>query len=520
MEELETSLHLYQPPLYSGQDGNWYSSFEKAASTCSALTVDSAAVLSILNFGWVCGDLTLFHEVRRRPWLSRVGEDHRPILRIVPKHGWKFDSASNIASDLLKLLEREAQRVCEKADQVCVLLSGGLDSRIVAGVLSRLYRAGDLKCKPFALTWGFSQSRDAYYAHNVAKTLGFDWENVEFGPDTVMENIDVAAKELGCLHSPEMLHYMTWFKNMPEKTIVLAGSYGDSIGRAEFAGKHLLELSPFRAKNPFQLFKINSHPSAIARIRDEFSSLDDRIPGSPVYAQCEAAMQGHRMRGGLSHALSIINKYCKVYQMFTDPAVYSYMWSIHPSYRNDEIYLETLRKLDGRLANMPWARTNRAIKGKTVGAKSGLKEQYHDYTKWSQGPLYMPLNNIIDPEWFAHTGLFVPENIAKLSRSVKQAKVRVGRLNDIWLWLAAFRRFIEFMESSGLKIDFSPQEEQHPELFSEFVSDKPVQLMYLLQYLPSRFEQINRMLKSIRGNARNAKRAYLRKKAINKYPPS
>lgn len=520
MGELETSQHLFQAPLYYGQDSIWHSSYQKAVSSNEQLTVDPGAVLSILNFGWICGDLTLFREIKRRPWLSEINDFGEVELKKIPEHGCRYLPVSLIAKKLILLLENEAERVCAERNQVCLLLSGGLDSRIVAGVLSRLQKTGRLKAKPLAVTWGFSDSRDVHYARYIAKLLDFDWHHIEFGPETVLENIKVAAEELGCMHSPEMLHYMTWFKNLPEDTLVLAGSYGDSIGRAEFAGKHLLELKPFHPKNPYSLFNNEAYPAAYSRIQNEFSALRNRAPGAPLFAHCEHEMQGHRMRGGLSHALTIINKHCKIYQMFTDPSVYSFMWSIHPAYRNDDVYAEALTQLDSRLAQAPWARTNKALSGLTAGALPGLREHYHDYTGWSQGPLYNYLNKYIDSEWFNATGLFNGSQIDKLKKEIKYSKARVGRINDIWLWLACFRNFIEFYEKLDKNIIF---EEFSNVKYVKSTENKKLltnkqKFEVLVRQVPSKSITANKVLKEIRMKFRKINRFYLRKRSLKKHP--
>src|SRR3989442_721563 len=70
--------------------------------------------------------------------------------------------------------------------------------------------------------------------------------------------------------------------------------------------------------------------------------------------------------------MSVINHFCSVYQMFTDPRVYSYMWSLHPSLCVDEVYAVLLGRLHPNLARLPWARTNRALRGRTEGTRLRL----------------------------------------------------------------------------------------------------------------------------------------------------
>ena len=60
MNELETSLHLFQPPIYKATYGNWTKSYSDSLNSIqSNVTVDPVSITSILSFGWVAGDKTL-----------------------------------------------------------------------------------------------------------------------------------------------------------------------------------------------------------------------------------------------------------------------------------------------------------------------------------------------------------------------------------------------------------------------------------------------------------------------------
>jgi hypothetical protein len=251
--EIETSLHLYQPPLYQDSGGNWHKDYWNALSNHTGATIDPASVLSVLSFGWVCGDRTLVRQIKRRPWLSRVEKDGNIDLEDIPPHGSTAHSPPKFAKIFLELLEEEALRVCAGRKEIYLLLSGGLDSRIIAGVLAKLYNESKLPCRAICITWGLRDSRDIYYGQKIAEMLGLEWHAIEFGPETVLENIKTTAVDLACMHSPELLHYMTWFRTVSEEALVLVASYGDSIGRAEYGGRRLIELDYMKAKNAFGL---------------------------------------------------------------------------------------------------------------------------------------------------------------------------------------------------------------------------------------------------------------------------
>ena len=518
IRELETSRHLFQRPLYRDPSGAWKSDLPGALDGCgSQVHLDIAAVASFLSFGMVGEQRTLLREISRRPWMSRVSETGEPLLEPLPPHGFFTGPDDAMAERLYLLLCDEARAACDGYSEIYILLSGGLDSRIIAGVLSRLYQAGEIVAKPVAVTWGLADSRDVVYAKRMAAILGLEWLHVEFGPETVLENIDTTARHLGLLHSPEMLHAMSWFRNVPESSLVIAGSFGDSIGRAEFAGLRLLQLRPQKPNNTYGILEPAAFQAACADLQRDLDAIHSRGgPDRLPYAQNEYWMQGFRMRGGLCHALTIINRYARVYQMFTAPEVFGFVWSLHPTRRNDDIYAALLEKRLPSLAGIPWPRTNRALRGPTDGARGDLRAHYHEYTKWSSGPLCAELSRRVDPEWFEAIGIFDARSIQSLAALVRSSRERVGRLNDVWLWLAGFRCFAEGLAKVGktLVIEASPKD-KIPDR-----SRKRPGLRAIAVLAASKSPTLNRVLKDLRAHKRRRELARLTKQAIRDYPPS
>ena len=514
MQEIETSLHLFQPPRYRASDGSWHVTYGRAlAQSAPELTLDGTAVLSLLSFNFVCGDRTLLHEIRRRPWLSSIGPAGLPVLSPIPEHGLRWQSYEEIADELGRLLCEEAIRVCQGRREIYVLLSGGLDSRIVAATLSKLVQDGRLPTKPIALTWGLPDSRDYLYGRETARTLGLEWVHAPLGPEHLRQNLPDAAELLAALVSPIHLHRMTWFQTLPREALVLAGNYGDMVGRAEFSGKRLLELGPLVPTNPFGLLRREILEAALDGLRSELAALHARSPGKPTYVLCEHEMHGHYTRSLIAHAMSVINHFCSVYQMFTDPSVYSYMWSLHPSLRAGEVYAVLLERLHPNLARLPWARTNRALRGRTEGARAGLRRDFHDYPGWISGPLHEEFARRVDPDWCAGTGLFDPDRVRALSRLAREDPDGAARPYavspfKIFAWLACFRHFVEWVEAQGKRLRLDPGAVR-PVTHELCVHDDTISMQRrLLQNIPA-----------VHGALRAARLGLLRFEARLRYPP-
>lgn len=510
----ENGMNLYTRPRYR-VNGSWFNTFAQAIQSAPSLTLDESAIMSILAFNYPCGDRTIFKEITRQPWLSLVNSNGECIFPTIPPHGRYWDSSSNIAAKLKNLLLEEIKKMCEKKKNIFVLLSGGLDSRILAGLLGLLYKSGRLSTKPVCVTWGISESRDVYYASLTAKVLGFNWEHVELNEKHVYENVIQGAPLIGCLVSPIHLHRALWFRNFGKDTAVLAASWGDSIGRAEYSGRHVLELKKPKAYNPFNLLNPAFVPQAMAGIDEDFCCLRNRSPQIQEYAIREHEMQSFYMRGMIGQALSVIDDFANLYQVFTTPEVYSFMWSLHPARRDNSIYVELLEDISSALARLPWARTNRSLRGKTIGIKPGLKNDFHCYREWISGSLFKKMFDYTDPRWFGSMGIFNCSSIEQLTRNI--GANHYGKLDsfhpyNIWVWLGAFRNFFDTLKKidknvkSGEKTGTSILSKE--QLCLEPQCNKLAGLFSKVEFLSKIIEKIKKIHLFI-----------LKRKAILKFPP-
>ena len=514
MAELATSRHLYQPPRYRSSDLSWHDSWAETLSCSgSRLTFEPAAVLSLLSFNFVLGDLTLLREIRRQPWLSSIGPGGEPVLEPIPPHGLRWEPLVTIADELGRRLCDEAARACFGRSQVYILLSGGLDSRVIAATLARLVREGRIPTNPVAVTWGLPDSRDAAYGRETARILGFEWTHLPLAPQHVVENVENCARLLGASVSPVHLHRMPWFRSAPRDALVLAGNYGDMVGRAEFSGQWLLELSPLRPSNAFGLLRAEIAAAARDELEAALGALRARAPGRPGYEACEHEMHGHYTRGLIAHSMSVINNFCDVYQMFTDPNVYTYMWSLHPSLRSDAIYAILLERLHPNIARLPWARTNRALRGVTRGARPDVRRNFHDYAGWISGPLYPDLSGAVDPDWFAATGLFDPNGVRRVKQLVSGGPDGPGgvygnSLFEMFTWLACFRRMIDGLAGQGKTVRLDPPSSRGGKARPAVPLDRMSRLRRLLSSSPT-----------LSGAVQTVRRRLLRFQARLRYRP-
>lgn len=511
---LTTSRHLVQPPRYQSQDGRWHTEYLGALTAGGDhLEWNVAGLQSLCSFIYPCADHTLIRNVVRQPWISQVTVAGVCKLDEIPDHGLRWMDGGQVADELHRRIREEVLAVCRDRRKIYILLSGGLDSRIIAGALAETYRQGELACKPVGVTWGFEDSRDVVYARETARILDFDWVHIPTRPEDLLDNVEAIAHHLGALIPAMDIHRILWFRDVEPDAIVLAGSYGDSVGRGEFAGRTLLELEAHKVRNFVQLLKPEYASAGRNMLESDFAALRERKPNQYEFVYHEHEQQCYYMRGLYGLGLSLIGRFCDFYQMFTAPSVYGFVWSLHPALRTDEPYSRLLERYDTRLARLPWARTNRALRGQTIGAIRSLRRSYHDYPGWVRGPLYGRLREIVEPKWFEQTGVFDGAAILALDAHLRAETSPTGMqgaaVSRIYLWLAATRRMAELAKANKLTI--SP-----PEPLSPSIDTKP-------PGAPQRVSLIRRWIRANPKLKRWMKQrltARLRRQSLRLYPPT
>ena len=518
MDNSGKSNHLFQKTLYKINSSVWCNDFSKVVKSVDKLTLDTASILGILSLTYCCGSRTLFTEIERQPWLSCV-DGLNVDLCSIPSHGLLWDSYDNIADHLKKLLYEEACSVAEGKDDIYILLSGGLDSRIVAGIFSEAYKRGDIVRKPIAITWGFENCRDVVYGEKVAEMLGFEWQFIPMTAQQLEYNTDVLCSRIGCLVSPIHLHAMGALREVSANSLVLAGSYGDSVGRAEFSGKHLLELDLIKIYDYFDILTNDACSFGYKVIIEDLEKFRTRVNDDRKYVVAECEKQGHYMRNMIATAMESINQFCNTYQMFTDPKVYSYMWSIHPSLRNDKIYGKLLESFSNGLLSLPWARTNKSLSGPTLGAQKGLLRNYHDRVGWISKDLYEKYYDYLSPEWFADTGIFKCESIKELARIVRDENsfsIYGIRPFEQWLWLASLKKMCENLQAEGVAVVSDIERGNNYSLPQKYCySDKD----NVLRKIIFKNEKLYDLGLAYRGWKKNKRVEKIFKDALIEYPP-
>ena len=451
-QEIEQPTSLFQRPMYRGSDAQWHTDFLIASEGEDELDWDLATLLSTLSFGYAFGNKTLFKQISRRPWLSEISTDGTVSEQTIPKHGRRWMSPKHAAAEMLRRLEEELEHTCAKFDSIYVLLSGGLDSRIVAGVLRRLLDAGRLEANVVALTWGMNESRDVALAKETAQQLNFTWEHFELAEEHLEENLHHCVDRLGATVSPIHLHRMPAVCELiPQDALVLAGSYGDSVGRSEYSRRTVLELQPMRPYNFQGLMSTSWTDRATSELNDEILSLHERAGQQPEYVHCEHQQQCHYMRGVIAQTMSVINDRATVYQAFTSESVFGFSWSLHPAARTDKIYAELMHQIGYSIGSIPWARNNVSPDQKRRD-RNLLSANYHDYPQWTRDYVERQIDQVGLNEYlssFERLQFLDPEKLRIFVSRIRDPDTQFSALghqpHTVIMWLESLKQVVQRM---------------------------------------------------------------------------
>ena len=136
--------------------------------------LDIAAVLSLLNFNYILGDRTLVKNICRVPWHSDVTSEGKVLRRPPIPHDHILLDERAIAKRMYELLCKYlAEYVANRHNIIWLTLSGGYDSRVIAGLLKKVTtNRNEVK----VLNWGIPNSRDVVYAKKIAEH--YKWEYI------------------------------------------------------------------------------------------------------------------------------------------------------------------------------------------------------------------------------------------------------------------------------------------------------------------------------------------------------
>ena len=103
-------------------------------------TIDPVAVIELLNRNYILGDRTMIQGLYKTPWMAYPSETQNgwDFFEKLPSHGQEVMDQNSITKAFHDLLLAELREYIGSKKSIGILLSGGMDSRIVAGLINEL----------------------------------------------------------------------------------------------------------------------------------------------------------------------------------------------------------------------------------------------------------------------------------------------------------------------------------------------------------------------------------------------
>jgi asparagine synthetase B (glutamine-hydrolysing) len=159
--------------------------------------IDPAGLASMLSFGYHLGDLTILRGVKCLSHARHL-EYRASIDALQAERYWNYPygelepwsaSAAELAGTLHQHLGQALKRRLRDVNKLLLPISGGLDSRTMAGLLAQSGFTGEV----LAYSYGQSSSRDARYGRAIARKLGYRHIHIPTPVDFMTRHMEQAA---------------------------------------------------------------------------------------------------------------------------------------------------------------------------------------------------------------------------------------------------------------------------------------------------------------------------------------
>lgn len=422
-----------------------------------AVQLDSAALVAKAALPHLLGNRTLLKDIYRAPWMCTPDSngDWRPAH--LPPHGAAQPDPEIFVRELRAALLNEVCMYINDARTVGILLSGGMDSRVLAAVVRAIQEEMGSPFDVVGLTWGAETSRDVIYAQRITQRFGWHWQHYPITSDTLAANISHMAR-MGAEVSPLHLHAMPEVAATHGLNVVLAGSYGDSIGRAEFSGRRVAQLKDVLPTmlDRFGVLRKTAVEATAKDLKIDVGDTPHFDTGTSRIRRHEIEQQMHYMRRMLQSCMTTIALKTRFYQLFSSPAVFGLMWGLDPSRRNDQWYARLLPLLPGDLLDIPWARTGKRYQ-QIDGNADIYDKQYHAYGHWLRGELNAEVLRRVNSERIRGLGIFNDQGLELAIRAWAKARTKTtNSLDELLSWLASLHDFIEHFQLDAPDKEFKP----------------------------------------------------------------
>lgn len=355
-------------PLYCARRGSRIA-LASQLQAISALdrggSLASEAVAEVLVVGHLLGDTAPLAGVEVLP-PGAIVRVERGALEVRRYWRARFEAGPPLPTGRLsELLARAVSRTCSDRRRRGLLLSGGLDSRLLC------HEAKRHDSTLHAYTFGDGDSGDIAFAREVARVVDVDWRPLPGDVSRWREAISTCVRQSDGAVPFHHLRTPPFHDEIKERCdVLLSGTSGDMLFGSAVVGRRPTPSSIDEVARLLRARFLGASRSARALLRPDFESfarkhLDDALGAT-------LADNPHRTRQDLLDSWNLEQRQRRF--IFMGPASNRYRFANRaPFYdydlvdaalrlpleqrRNQQLYVEALWQLMPALRNVPWQKT-------------------------------------------------------------------------------------------------------------------------------------------------------------------
>lgn len=243
------SITIYHADI---QNGRIASTLEPVTVSTTAATPDDfflPGLVSLLLNGYFLTDWTLYKRIKTIPpdslttW-DEKGFRSKSLWTVLPSQE-RWETSWDDLVDEMHAISYQAIADTLKTQPSWILpLSSGLDSRLIAGVVS------DVGANVYTYAWGDAGNTDVIYSAEIAKTLGLPWKHIVLPKNFLIRYTQQWFDWFGCAMHFQGMYLMSFLDELNGEldAPILNGFVGDVL-----AGDDLKEAAKLHATKQYQV---------------------------------------------------------------------------------------------------------------------------------------------------------------------------------------------------------------------------------------------------------------------------
>ncbi|MFC1997864.1 asparagine synthase-related protein, partial [Chloroflexota bacterium] len=243
------SIPIFHSQLPSGRIASTLEPVVVSTSDSTKENIYLPSLLALLLWGHYFSDWTLFKNIKVVPpdcqatWKGQVFQ-YEQYFTVTPSNDRMEAGWDDLIDEMYELSKQAITEALNTQSRWILPLSGGLDSRLIAGV------AAESGTNIYAYSWGQPKISDVVHAQSIAQVLDIPWKRVDLGNEYLTSYRQLWADLFGSAMHFHGMYQMPFLNslNFEPSAPILSGFIGECL--AGYDTKILVETH--NSKYPFQ----------------------------------------------------------------------------------------------------------------------------------------------------------------------------------------------------------------------------------------------------------------------------